>query len=38
MQEGYDLTLGTSERGHQTIDDEGFALPSEYATHCTCTL
>ncbi len=24
---GYDLTVGTSERGHQTIDDADFALP-----------
>ncbi|GAB5031411.1 nucleic acid-ob-fold-like protein [Nannochloropsis oceanica] len=26
--EGYDLTVGTSERGHQSIDDEDFALPA----------
>jgi hypothetical protein len=24
---GYDLTVGTSERGHQSIEDAGFALP-----------
>lgn len=28
IQEGYDLTIGTSERGHQTLDDESFMLPS----------
>jgi len=25
---GYDLTIGTSERGHATVDDDGFTLPS----------
>lgn len=25
-QGGYDLTIGTSERGHVSVDDEGFSL------------
>lgn len=27
VQGGYDLTIGTSERGHVSVDDDGFSVP-----------